>query len=157
MKIFTENFNMLTSGDLFETISDKTGFTEEYVELLIKGAAHPSLIELCHIADAYGVTTDYLLGRTEEKEPAPAAAGQAQTAQNCNKIDNDSIAQSEEIVKNFTEFLPILMDFARQRFSDIQVIQVSAHDYVDGDKLAKVTFADGEGNKYCLLLEGGLA
>ena len=92
-----------------------------------------------------------------KKEPAPAATGQAHKENNNILHHTNNIAQSENVVKNFTDFLPILLEFARQYFGNVQVIQVIAHDYVDGEKLAKITFADGEGNKYCLLLEGGLA
>ena len=102
-------------------------------------------------------TAQWVLNDQQRTKKEPALAGQAQNETNNILHHTNNIAQSEDVVKNFTNFLPMLLEFARQYFGNVQVIQVSAHDYVDGEKLAKITFADGEGNKYCLLLEGGLA
>lgn len=88
-----------------------------------------------------------------EKEPAQAAAGQAITG----NYNTTNIAQSEGIVKNFTDFLPILLEFAQQLFGDIKVLQIHAADYSDNEKSAQVTFVDDDGNKYYIRLEGGLA
>ena len=148
--LFRKRFSELTEGESAEDISTKTHFTQKYAKDFLKGERCPDIFDLCRIADAYNVTTDYLLGRTEEKEPAPAAAGQAH-----KEISNtNNIAQSEEVVKNFTDFLPILLEFARQYFGDINVQHISAHDDVNSDSQSvDIEFVSGDGYRYRILLE----
>lgn len=54
-----------------QQIADKIGVTRQNVSrwLLEGSTAAPDADALCKIADAYGVTTDYLLGRTPIKSP----------------------------------------------------------------------------------------
>lgn len=151
--LFRKRFSELTKGESAEEISNNTELTPEYVKGLLKGERYPDIFDLYSIADSYNVTTDYLLGRTEEKEPAPAAAGQAH-----KEISNtNNIAQSEEVVKNFTYFPPILLEFAQQHFGDIEVQRIFAFDDItapDNLKRAEIEFTDCTGNRYRIRVDG---
>ena len=125
MKKFTERFRQLTSGKSVAEIVNETKISEEHIYGLVEEIKNPNDLELCNIADVYNVTVDYLLGRTEEKEPAQAEAGQAKKD---TYHDTNNIAQSEEVVKNFTDFLPILVNFAKRHFGDIELQSMEATD-----------------------------
>ena len=153
MEIFTERFNELVKGETVKDISEKIHITVGYVANLLSGKQWPDGTDLLCIADAYGVTTDYLLGRTEEKEPAPAAAGQAPQT----RINTHSISQTSEVVNNFTYFTPILLDFARQHFGDIEVKRIFAFDDItapDNLKRAEIEFTDCVDNRYRIRVDG---
>lgn len=89
-----------------------------------------------------------------KKEPAAAEAGQA-------KKDilhhTNSITQPSEIVKNFTYFPPILLEFARQYFGEIELQSIESHNITDEKvyihRSAEVTFTNSKGGKYCMILE----
>ena len=115
--LFRKRFGELTKGESAEEISSKTDLTNKYVTSLLKGEQYPDIFDLYHIADAYGVTTDYLLGRTEEKEPAAASAGQAHTG----NYNTNNIAQSEEVVKSLEPFLPLAVAMAERKHEEITV------------------------------------
>lgn len=150
--LFRKRFSELTEGESAEDISNKTHFTPKYAKEFLKGERCPDIFDLGRIADAYGVTTDYLLGRTEEKEPATAEAGQALTG----NYNNSNIAQSEDIVKDFTEFLPILMGFAKYHFGDDVAVQSVEAGGIHGatNKVAAINFTIGDGYKYRITVEG---
>lgn len=155
--VFRKRLSELTEGESAKEISIKTHFTPKYAEDFLNGKRCPDIFDLCRIADAYNVTTDYLLGRTEEKEPAQAAAGQAQKETNNTLHYTNSIAQPSEIVKNFTDFLPILLEFARQHFGEIELQSIESHNITDEKvyihRSAEVTFTNSKGGKYCMILE----
>ena len=93
------------------------------------------------------------VGRTKEKEPAQAEAGQAH-----QKIYyvNNSIAQSEEVVKNLTNFPPMLIEFARKFFGEIDVRHIYAHDANNNQETseAEIEFRSMDhGGKYIIRLE----
>lgn len=208
MKEFTKRLQHLTSGKSVQKVSTETKLPQDYISCLFNETDGPTAFALRSIADAYGVTTDYLLGRTEdgnpsdkymegvkyaiyeilkeldiygsteirnsgdtddgmcaataeriiaafsgrteEKEPAQAEAGQAH-----KEISNtNNIAQCKEVVKNFTNFPPILMEFARQCFGDINVQHIYAHDDVNADcRSVDIEFVGGDGDRYRILLE----
>lgn len=52
-----------------QTVADALGVKRQSVAQYCDGSAYPSLQRLCSLADLFGVTTDYLLGRTECKSP----------------------------------------------------------------------------------------
>ena len=150
---FEERFGKLTERQSEDEIAEQTGIYPLEVRRWIYGEL-PYVRQLPRIADAYGVSIDHLLGRTEEKEPAPAAVGQAQKEKNIATRNVNSIAQTSEVVNNFTYFLPILMDFARQYFGDINVQHISAHDDVNSDSQSvDIEFVSGDGYRYRILLE----
>lgn len=135
MKIFAERFAKVTSGESTKMISSRIGLPACYIIALMCGENNPTCNDLCIIAKTYGVTTDYLLGRTEEKEPAQAEAGQAQKMIPIATTNN--IAQSEEVVKiksrivetvDFLKLIPLLIEFAQQHFKNIRVIDQIGND-----------------------------
>ena len=146
-----EIINGATASEAIEKVNGR--ITVREMQSLLDGEYSPNIVTLCNIADAYGVTTDYLLGRTEEKEPAPAAAGQAH-----KEISNtNSIAQTSEVVNNFTFFPSILTEFARQCFGDIEVKRILAFDDItapDNLKRAEIEFTDCADNRYRIRVEG---
>lgn len=52
-----------------QAVADALGVKRQSVAQYCDGSAYPSLQRLCSLADLFGVTTDYLLGRTECKSP----------------------------------------------------------------------------------------
>ena len=89
----------------------------------------------------------------QKKEPAPASAGQAQKTNDILHHTNN-IAQSEDVVKNFTDFLPILLEFARQYFGDINAQHIYAHNDVNSDSQSvDIEFVGDDGYRYRILLE----
>ena len=56
---------MLTQAELGEEL----GLSESTVSLYEKGEREPSFTTLCRLADFFGVTTDYLLGRSDIRWP----------------------------------------------------------------------------------------
>lgn len=52
-----------------QAVADALGVKRQSVAQYCDGSACPSLQRLCSLADFFGVTTDYLLGRTECKSP----------------------------------------------------------------------------------------
>ena len=149
--LFRKRFSKLTKGESAKEISNKTDFTPKYVTGLLNGKQYPDIFDLYCIADAYGVTTDYLLGRREEKEPAQAEAGQALEVSTTNNI-----AQSEEVVKNLTNFPPLLIEFARKLFGEIDVRHMYAHDANNNQETseAEIEFLSiDHGGKYLIRLE----
>ena len=149
---FEERFGKLTKGQSEDEIAEQIGIYPLEVRRWIYGEL-PYVRQLPQIADAYGVTTDYLLGRTEEKEPAQATAGQAPQT----RINTHSIAQTSEVVNNFTYFPPILLEFARQYFGDIEAQRIFAFDDItapDNLKRAEIEFTDCTGNRYLIRVDG---
>lgn len=65
---FTSVFKELTKDDgNIQNIAGKIGATRQSVSSWISGNFTPDIYNLCKIADTYGVSTDYLLGRTSLK------------------------------------------------------------------------------------------
>ena len=65
---FTEIFGKLVGeGATQQEIADKIGVTRQNVGKWLSGITTPDIVTLVKIADAYGVSTDYLLGRTDIK------------------------------------------------------------------------------------------
>lgn len=64
---FTSIFRDLIMNDTQQAAAEKIGVSRQNVGKWTSGATMPNASALCRIADAYGVTTDYLLGRTEAK------------------------------------------------------------------------------------------
>lgn len=66
-KPFTEIFCQLIRGETQQTAADKIGVSRQNIGKWLSGSTTPDIETLCKIADAYNVTTDYLLGRTLNK------------------------------------------------------------------------------------------
>lgn len=64
---FTDIFLNLIDGMTQQQVADKVGVSRQNVGLWIKGATVPDIFTLPKIAEAFNVSTDYLLGRTEIK------------------------------------------------------------------------------------------
>ena len=64
---FTEIFRKLAGNETQQAIADKVGITRQNVGKWLSGETTPDINTLGKIADAYGVSTDYLLGRTPNK------------------------------------------------------------------------------------------
>lgn len=109
---------------------------------LLDGEYSPNIIAICDIADAYGVTTDYLLGRAEEKETATVKQSHA--------------AQLTEVINNFTNFPPVLQEFAHQYFGDIEVESIHARHAkgkIDPVIKAEIDFVGKDGETYRICVE----
>lgn len=46
-----------------QQLADRLGYTQTAVSYWCSGARRPSIDDLCRLADEFGVSTDYLLGR----------------------------------------------------------------------------------------------
>ena len=69
--VFTERFNALVngSGKSVRALSKELGVSDTALRHLQKGRGRvASAFLLCALADRFGVTTDYLLGRTADKQ-----------------------------------------------------------------------------------------
>ncbi len=64
---FTSIFRNLITNDTQIIAAEKIGVSRQVVNRWVLGVVDPSAECLCKIADAYNVTTDFLLGRTEVK------------------------------------------------------------------------------------------
>ncbi len=64
---FTKIFRQLISGETQQAAADKIGVSRQNIGKWLNGCTTPDIETLCRIADAYNVTTDYLLGRTSNK------------------------------------------------------------------------------------------
>lgn len=64
---FTDIFLKLIDGMTQQQVADKVGVSRQNVGFWIKGTTVPDIFTLSKIADAFNVSTDYLLGRTERK------------------------------------------------------------------------------------------
>ena len=59
-----------------EQLADRLGVTRQSVSKWESGSAVPELVKLIALSDMFGVSVDYLLGRTDEKTPYPKKTGQ---------------------------------------------------------------------------------
>ncbi len=64
---FTEIFRDLTHSQTQQEAANKIGVSRQNVGRWLSGDITPDIETLCKIADAYNVSTDYLLGRTPNK------------------------------------------------------------------------------------------
>lgn len=65
---FTEIFHELTDGIAQEKLVEKIGVSRPTVAGWLNGQKYPDVTFLCKIADAYGVSVDYLLGRSKSRD-----------------------------------------------------------------------------------------
>ena len=56
------------SGLSQEQLADRLGVTRQSVSKWESGTAMPELVKLISLSDIFGVSVDYLLGRTENRE-----------------------------------------------------------------------------------------
>ena len=66
LKRFRKTFNLNQ-----KTVAEVTGLLPQSYSRYENGQYPPTVPMLTALADTYGVTTDYLLGRTDEPYPAP--------------------------------------------------------------------------------------
>ena len=96
-EIMSRNLRQLraAAGLSYAELSRRTGICFAAVwRLENKSDSSPRLFTVDILADFYGVSLDWLCGRTE-KAPAPAATGNG----GIDQQSNTSIAESEEFVK----------------------------------------------------------
>ena len=68
---FNDIFHELVGSATQQEIADKIGVSRQNVGRWLSSNATPDINTLCKIADAYNVSTDYLLGRTPNKTTNP--------------------------------------------------------------------------------------
>lgn len=64
---FTDIFRSLIMGETQQEVANRVGVSRQNVGKWLSGETTPDISTLGKIADAYGVSTDYLLGRTSVK------------------------------------------------------------------------------------------
>ena len=64
---FTDIFRSLIMGETQQEVANRVGVSRQNVGKWLSGETTPDINTLGKIADAYGVSTDYLLGRTDVK------------------------------------------------------------------------------------------
>ena len=64
---FTDIFRSLIMGETQQEVANRVGVSRQNVGKWLSGETTPDINTLGKIADAYGVSTDYLLGRTKIK------------------------------------------------------------------------------------------
>ena len=64
---FTDIFRSLIMGETQQEVANRVGVSRQNVGKWLSGETTPDINTLGKIADAYGVSTDYLLGRTSVK------------------------------------------------------------------------------------------
>lgn len=107
-KPFTEIFRQLIQGETQQTAADKIGVSRQNIGKWLSGSTTPDIETLCRIADAYNVTTDYLLGRTLCKSSEP------QLQDVCNYLGLSEKATAK--IKNFTSISSIAKLSANRLF-----------------------------------------
>lgn len=88
---FNELFRNMVGSATQQEIAEKIGVSRQNVGRWISGDTAPDINTLCKIADAYKVSTDYLLGRTSHK-----------TTDTKVKAMCDYMGLTEKSVKNIT-------------------------------------------------------
>ena len=68
---FTEIFRQLILGETQQVAADKIGVSRQNIGKWLSGSTTPDIDTLGKIADAYNVSTDYLLGRVPNKTTDP--------------------------------------------------------------------------------------
>ncbi len=63
LKLLRKERNRLRQADMAELL----GVTQAHYQRIEKGKINISTLTLCALADYFGVSVDYLLGRTEER------------------------------------------------------------------------------------------
>lgn len=86
---FTKIFHELTDGEAQEKLAEKIGVSRPTIAAWLNGTKHPDVTFLCKIANAYGVSVDYLLGRSKSR------------ALECNQT-------SEEVLREFLAICKML-------------------------------------------------
>lgn len=92
-------------GQSINDVEEKMGYSKNTLYRL--RTTNPSAKKLQELADYFGVSTDYLLGRTDnptlekDKKDDVAALFRINTA----NMDPDTVEEIEEELKNYSEFL----------------------------------------------------
>ncbi len=68
MEVLTDRLNKIFQDDTQEKIGEKLHMTQGNVSKILSGSQQPTLETILNIAEAYGVSVDWILGRTEKKE-----------------------------------------------------------------------------------------
>lgn len=66
---FTAIFRGLIGNETQQEVANRVGVSRQNVGKWLSGETTPDINTLCKVADAYNVSTDYLLGRTPHKTP----------------------------------------------------------------------------------------
>lgn len=85
-------------------IAELLGITQQAYAHYENERRLPNVQNLCALADYYGVSVDYILGRTDEKNPAPSD-GDGQV----DKINSIVDSLSPESVQRVLEYAELLL------------------------------------------------
>lgn len=68
MDVFKDRVNQIFKNETQEVIANKLNMTQGNVSKIMSGAQQPTIDTVFNIAEIYGVSVDWLLGRTDEKK-----------------------------------------------------------------------------------------
>lgn len=119
---FTDIFLDLIDGMTQQQVADKVGVSRQNVGLWIKGATVPDIFTLPKIAEAFNVSTDYLLGRTE----TPSIKEDIQIAIKTTGLTEEII---EKIKSIKSKLLKNILEKAIYVYSDEQFLKGVAKHY----------------------------
>lgn len=101
-------------------LAERLGMATQTMSTWEQGLRTPPVEKLEMLADFYGVSTDYLLGRTDirsyGKEPAPAMREQAL------RIGEESINESRNVLLNDADMRQAIEDAVRRVLSEQQQV-----------------------------------
>lgn len=126
-EIFFERFRSLVGDAPIHEIKDKTGINPHEIEhwLTDEEPWLPGSYRLAAIAKAYNISIDWLLGLTEEKEPASAATDTSSEVEHETKIvhthdtTNKGICQ-EEIAKKLDIIAKCMTTYVYSNLSEAE-------------------------------------
>lgn len=103
---FTDIFLKLIDGMTQQEVADKVGVSRQNVGLWIRGKTVPDIYTLSKIADAFKVSTDYLLGRTEN----PSVEEDIQIACKVTRLSEETIHNLQIAPYSIIEILNQLIE-----------------------------------------------
>lgn len=123
MSDFSERFRALKeeSGALLKDLSDDLGISVPNLSYYMRGR-EPNYDTLCRIADHYGVTVDYLVGRTNQRNYTDElAADKIKEASQNHTVNQARKNEIEQLAIKFYDLLNRLADLEKEddNLSDI--------------------------------------
>ena len=135
--IFAQRFYQLFKSKNItqDTLASYLGVSRQMIALYYKDKSVPSYEILIKIADYFDVTTDYLLGRTDDPSPKPSVADELglseRTVENLKELHQDT-----EHLQNRIGALNVLLSSLKLKIllDDIDQYLLLAQDYCDIDE-----------------------
>ena len=115
---FQSRFIELVGQEGFNDIAIKIGKSRQTVSNLYTGKFSPDIISICRIADAYNVSADYLLGRTNIKNvytDEKALIADVEKLQSEIKKRSDALQQALGDARLYAEGIGLILSEYRQR------------------------------------------